>query len=184
METTTDEASAAAENIHHRRLVGQEQNNSLSLQLLEKSDTELFRNALKRKQEAMYRETMVEETPAAEKNLRKDLLNHLWDVEKQDPSSLEDVMAQHHLHHPHHGRGTAEDVKKRYGKWATALEGKPAFSAVLHQQGARGLQLFGYEPNRLFADNKVPPQLSCTCDETVVCSKEDLRLLVKPNRSI
>jgi hypothetical protein len=169
MDAATD--AAAAENIPLRRLAVQDQ--TLLPHLAKQSDAELFQTILKKKQEAMYRETMVEETPAAEKNLRKDLLNR-WDngVERQDPA-LEDAMAHHHLHR----HGSAEDVKKRYGKWSTVLEGIPAFSAVLHQQGARGLQLFGYEPSRLFADNNVPPRLSCPCDETVECSKEDTQLI-------
>jgi hypothetical protein len=166
---TTIHVEAAAESIHGRRLLaGHDQININSLlpagllphhREMSDADAELFRNAMQRKQETMYRETMVEETPAAE-----------------------DEMSHHHSIHHHHRAGTADDVKKRYGKWEARLEGKPAFSALLHQQGARGLQLFGYEPNRIFADSNVPPQLSSfPCDATVQCSKEDGALLMIPS---
>lgn len=40
----------------------------------------------------------------------------------------------------------AEHVKQRYGKWRHLLENKPELSSMLHQQGAKGLAVFGYEP--------------------------------------
>ncbi|CAM9119225.1 unnamed protein product [Phaeothamnion confervicola] len=39
-------------------------------------------------------------------------------------------------------------VTNRFGKWRDKIEGKPDLGAALHATGARGLALFGYEPER------------------------------------
>lgn len=50
-----------------------------------------------------------------------------------------------------HGRGeqgsaASNQLKKRFGHWHAKLEGKPELSRAMHEQGARGLKVFGYEP--------------------------------------
>ena len=39
-------------------------------------------------------------------------------------------------------------VAQRYGKWSYLLEPNSTLSLLLHAEGARGLQIFGYEPRR------------------------------------
>jgi hypothetical protein len=46
------------------------------------------------------------------------------------------------------------DVVQRYGKWRSELEGKPQLSDLLHKEGYQGLNSFGYEPPRRFADRR------------------------------
>eukprot|EP00977_Amphora_coffeiformis_P028782 scaffold37050_cov199-Amphora_coffeaeformis.AAC.4 len=53
-------------------------------------------------------------------------------------------------------RQTPEMVLQRYGKWKSALEGRPELSRILHEEGGEALRIFGYEPPRRFAD--LPPK--------------------------
>jgi len=46
-------------------------------------------------------------------------------------------------------------VSKRYGKWHAILEKNPSLSATIHAQGAEGLRIFGYEPQRVLADDSM-----------------------------
>lgn len=62
-----------------------------------------------------------------------------------------------------------EDVKKRYGKWVSALEGRPDLSALLHSQGASALETFGYEPSATFMDQRIDRKFQC--DASVICSQ-------------
>jgi hypothetical protein len=66
-------------------------------------------------------------------------------------------------------RASPEDVKKRYGKWISALEGRPELSALLHSQGADALETFGYEPSTTFMDQRRDGEFQC--DASVVCSE-------------
>jgi hypothetical protein len=66
-------------------------------------------------------------------------------------------------------RASPEDVKKRYGKWVSALEDRPELSALLHSQGADALETFGYEPSATFMDQRRDGEFQC--DATVVCSE-------------
>jgi len=42
--------------------------------------------------------------------------------------------------------GSEAKVHERYGKWKHALQDLPELSAELHDEGAQGLAVFGYEP--------------------------------------
>ena len=66
-------------------------------------------------------------------------------------------------------RASPEDVKKRYGKWVSALEDRPELSALLHLQGADALETFGYEPSTTFMDERRNGEFQC--DASVVCSE-------------
>ena len=58
-------------------------------------------------------------------------------------------------------------VTKRYGKWVELLKEKPALSLKLHNEGAKGLSAFGYEPAKRFQD---PGEESdYLCDDTIRC---------------
>jgi hypothetical protein len=40
------------------------------------------------------------------------------------------------------------DVKKRYGKWQGVLSNNTELSTYFYQEGAKGLELFGYHPEK------------------------------------
>jgi len=61
-------------------------------------------------------------------------------------------------------RQTPEMVLQRYGKWKSALEGRPELSRILHEEGSDALRIFGYEPPRRFAD--LPPNGLPNCPAT------------------
>jgi hypothetical protein len=58
-------------------------------------------------------------------------------------------------------------VKERYGKWVKILESTPRLSDKLHLEGKESLDLFGYEPSRVFMD--VQGSENFKCDRTVIC---------------
>ena len=71
-------------------------------------------------------------------------------------------------------RGTTRtfgEIKKRYGKWRELLKEKPDLSAKLHEVGAKGLGMFGYEPQTNFYDSSSPIN-GFQCDETVICDED------------
>eukprot|EP00605_Chrysophyceae_sp_TOSAG23-4_P000618 GSChrysophyteH1.ASY1.ANO1.697.1 assembled CDS len=46
-------------------------------------------------------------------------------------------------------RGNAQkEISKRYGKWRGILNRQPALSDAIHKAGAKGLEMFNYEPRR------------------------------------
>lgn len=57
-------------------------------------------------------------------------------------------------HNDHHPRQKSGNVKQRYGKWVSKLENQPVLSASLHEEGASGLEAFGYHPAAPFMDRK------------------------------
>lgn len=63
----------------------------------------------------------------------------------------------------------ATDIHGRYGKWRERLKDLPDVSAKLHQEGAKGLAAFGYEPSSSFMDPQTSPIKGFRCDESVVC---------------
>jgi hypothetical protein len=60
------------------------------------------------------------------------------------------------------------EIQKRYGKWREMLKDDPDLSSKLHQEGAKGLAKFGYEPQTNFY-NSPSSTNGFACDETVVC---------------
>ena len=64
-------------------------------------------------------------------------------------------------------RTKTTNVKERYGKWARILESSPKLSDILHFEGKDALELFGYEPPRIFMDAQANSGFKC--DDTVVC---------------
>lgn len=68
------------------------------------------------------------------------------------------------------GEIAKNNVNMRYGKWKHMLKYNPELSAKLHTEGARGLKLFGYEPQRsnvlVLGSSQVVPQILDTskCD--------------------
>ena len=60
------------------------------------------------------------------------------------------------------------DVKTRYGKWQAILANQTELSMYLHQEGAKGLEQFGYEPRK-----EISYMLNQTsvCDESVECPR-------------
>jgi hypothetical protein len=84
----------------------------------------------------------------------------LEELRKQRRTSIEKDRAKDH----------AKLINKRYGKWKTALENRPELSALLHAEGAAGLELFGYEPPaRFFADDEQTVARCLKCDASVIC---------------
>lgn len=73
----------------------------------------------------------------------------------------------HRLTMPGRSRASPDDVKKRYGKWIPALEGRPELKALLHSQGAAALETFGYDPSARFMDRQSDGDFQC--DASVVC---------------
>ena len=66
-------------------------------------------------------------------------------------------------------RQTPEEVKLRYGKWASLLKTDPTLYQRLYQEGQKALSIFGYEPAREFMDLHPHPDLFDACDRSVVC---------------
>jgi hypothetical protein len=59
-------------------------------------------------------------------------------------------------------------IQKRYGKWREMLKDDPDLSSKLHQEGAKGLAMLGYEPLRDFYDSPSSTN-GFACDKTVIC---------------
>jgi len=65
-----------------------------------------------------------------------------------------------------HSYGKKEkQVTQRYGKWHAKVEGKPQLKTDLHREGARGLEVFGYEPHR--PGDEIP----CECSKSAPSKK-------------
>lgn len=96
----------------------------------------------------------------------------------------------HHEHHQHpytsYGRerhrrlsqqeesSSDKSIHSRYGKWRQRLKDLPHVSAQLHQEGAKGLATFGYEPASRFVEPQSPsPTEDFVCDETIVCEQHE-----------
>ena len=60
------------------------------------------------------------------------------------------------------------DVKTRYGKWQAILANQTELSMYLHQEGAQGLEQFGYEPRKEISYMK---NQTSVCDESVECPR-------------
>jgi hypothetical protein len=58
-------------------------------------------------------------------------------------------------------------IGQRYGKWKAILQNDRVLSAHLHRHGKEGLEAFGYEPPRRFADLPPGGVLPCTCVESL-----------------
>eukprot|EP01032_Pedospumella_encystans_P019215 gene19215-21852_t len=57
----------------------------------------------------------------------------------------------------------AGSVSKRYGKWHTFLAKDPQLSESIHREGKEGLRIFGYEPERLLADENMQSKGGFQC---------------------
>ena len=60
------------------------------------------------------------------------------------------------------------DIHARYGKWKAQLENRTELSRWLHQEGKRGLELFGYEPP---LEWKYPLVTTTAAREGLVCNE-------------
>jgi hypothetical protein len=143
---------------NHRRLFG-EQTLKLS-----KTRRNYFteQKALKAEEEKEDEDLMLETSPLRKKR-------QVDKVKKEyGTQGSSHRLGTHKLTRPV-SRASPEDVKKRYGKWVSALEGRPALSALLHSQGADALETFGYEPSATFMDRRGDGEFQC--DASVVCSE-------------
>ena len=67
---------------------------------------------------------------------------------------------------------TNASVTERYGKWKNLLEPNSSLSLLLHTEGSRGLQIFGYEPRKktLYdGPSTTTTNLTYTCSAAVAC---------------
>ena len=76
------------------------------------------------------------------------------------------VNAQHYMGFL--GEKGRENVKHRYGKWQRLLANNTKLSEHLHREGAKALEIFGYEPQRKFFYYETPESGSI-CNENVMC---------------
>jgi len=62
--------------------------------------------------------------------------------------------------------GKSSSISRRYGKWKSMLSNHAQLSKRMHEEGARALRCFGYEPPRQFMDKLSP---GITCDKKFAC---------------
>lgn len=67
---------------------------------------------------------------------------------------------------------SAVTVTKRYGKWHAQLDKNPTLSRTVHEEGAEGLRLFGYEPSRGLADDGMREPQGDYCSAEVVAGTQ------------
>ncbi|CAJ1951870.1 unnamed protein product [Cylindrotheca closterium] len=108
------------------------------------------------------------------KDIMKDLIKRLH--------MLEDDGVQHAFARGQGGEEGGEGyvdrtvLEKRYGKWQGLLENKPDLSKYLHQEGAQGLEHFGYEPYQDFVYPTLEYQ--CTQEQLLECKPGEEKQVV------
>ena len=76
---------------------------------------------------------------------------------------------------PHEKKDDVVDVEHRYGKWMAVLANDTELSKHFHEEGALGLELFGYEPRKV-AEYKITTtdrSVPLVCSDNVACSDDE-----------
>ncbi|KAL3936800.1 MAG: hypothetical protein SGBAC_007954 [Bacillariaceae sp.] len=126
-----------------------------------------------RRDEIQTDQTYTRPSDKVVKDIMKDLIQRLH--------MLEDDGVEHAFTHGQGGGGGGGEagdgyvdrtvLEKRYGKWQGLLDKKPELSKYLHQEGAEGLENFGYEPYQDFEYPKLDYQ--CTQEELLQCANSN-----------
>jgi hypothetical protein len=151
---------------NHRRLFGEQ------TPKVHKPQRNYFteKQAQKDEEEKEDEDLMLETSPLSTKRKNHQVVDMVRkEFGKQASSHRVGRQSSSHRRKKPVSRASPEDVKKRYGKWVSALEGRPELSALFHSHGAAALETFGYEPSATFMDRRRDGDFQC--DASVVCSK-------------